>query len=74
MKSMAMNVGQKKRNAFSHSTGTCCHRRLQKQMLWLNIKIWTVLWDCWSMEKVIRTGVSLYLICSTIASWSCLLS
>lgn len=42
MKSMAMNMGQQKRNVFSLSTGTCCHRRLQKQMLWMDIKTWNV--------------------------------
>lgn len=42
MKSMAMNMGQQKRNVFSLSTGTCCHRRLQKQMLWVDIKTSTV--------------------------------
>lgn len=42
MKSMAMNMGQQKRNVFSLSTGTCCHRRLQKQMLWMDIKAWNV--------------------------------
>lgn len=42
MKSMAMNMGQQKRNVFSLSTGTCCHRRLQKQMLWMDSKTWNV--------------------------------
>lgn len=38
MKSMAA----KKKCFFSLSTGTCCHRRLQKQMLCMDIKAWTV--------------------------------
>lgn len=42
MKSMAVNMGQQKRNVFSLSTGTYCHRRLQKQILWMDIKTWTV--------------------------------
>lgn len=42
MESMVMNMGQQKRNVLSLSTGTCCRRRLQKQMLWMGIKTWTV--------------------------------